>query len=103
MFLVYGVYYALTEPIEKKFVADLVGAKSKGLAYGWFNFSIGIGALPASLLFGWLDDRHGPMAAFGCGAALAGAAALLLTQVRTNGELGMGNAANGEFGMGNGE
>ncbi len=99
LFLVYGIYYAVTEPIEKKFVADLIPAQRKGLAYGWFNFSVGIGALPASLLFGWLDDRYGPTAAFGCGAALAGVAALLLTKVKANGECG----TNVELGMGNGE
>jgi MFS family permease len=92
LFLIYGVYYALTEPVEKKFVADLVGPQRKGLAYGWFNFSIGIGALPASLLFGWLDDRFGPATAFGCGAALAAVAAVLLARVKNkpNGEVGMG-------------
>ena len=46
-----------------------------------FNLTIGIAALPASLLFGWLYDRYGPLAAFGMGAGLALAAALLLAFV----------------------
>ncbi|HEX3871485.1 MAG TPA: MFS transporter [Pirellulales bacterium] len=82
LFLVYGMYYALTEPIEKKLVADLVPSENKGLAYGWYNFAIGMSALPASLLFGWLYEEFGAMVAFGVGAALAGLAALLLAMVR---------------------
>lgn len=84
LFLVYGVYYSLTEPIEKKFVADIVGSRRQGLAFGWFNFASGIGALPASLLFGTLHDTHGPLAAFGVGAALAFVAAGLLMLVRSH-------------------
>jgi MFS family permease len=82
LFLIYGLYYALTEPVEKKLVADLAGAEHKGLAYGWYNFVIGLSALPASLLFGWLYDAHGALAAFGFGAAMAAAAALLLAMVK---------------------
>src|SRR5690606_23915380 len=41
-FLLYGVFYALTEPAEKKFVTELIGNNSKGLAFGWFHFAIGI-------------------------------------------------------------
>ncbi|HWA96838.1 MAG TPA: MFS transporter [Pirellulales bacterium] len=82
LFLVYALYYALTEPIEKKLVADLAGAGHKGLAYGWYNFVIGLSALPASLLFGGLYDRAGVLAAFGFGAAMAAVAAVLLAWVK---------------------
>ena len=82
-FLVYGVFYALTEPAEKTLVATLVGAERKGLAFGWFNFAIGIAALPSSLIFGWLYEQHGPLVAFGWGAGLSGLAALLLLCVST--------------------
>ena len=77
-FLVYGVFYALTEPAEKTLAATLVGAERKGLAFGWFNFAIGIAALPSSLIFGWLYEQHGPLLAFGWGAGLSAIAALLL-------------------------
>lgn len=83
VFLSYGVFYALTEPAEKTFVAQLVGKEARGLAFGWFNFAIGVAALPSSLLFGWLYGRFGPMAAFGCGAALAGLAAVMLLGVQS--------------------
>ncbi len=77
-FICYGAFYALSEPAEKTLVADLVGAERRGLAFGWYNFAIGISALPASLLFGGLYQWFGPQVAFGTGAALALAAAAML-------------------------
>jgi MFS family permease len=82
-FLVYGVFYALTEPAEKTLVATLVGIEQKGLAFGWFNFAIGIAALPSSLVFGWLYEQFGRLAAFGWGAGLSALAAVLLLFVST--------------------
>lgn len=82
LFLAYGLFYALTEPAQKTMVTVLVGAERKGLAFGWFNFATGIAALPSSVIFGWLYDRFGALVAFGWGAGLAGAAAVLLLGVR---------------------
>lgn len=83
VFLAYGLFYALTEPAEKKLVAQLAGAERKGLAFGWFNFAIGIAALPSSLIFGWLYERYGALVAFGWGAGLSALAAILLMCVST--------------------
>jgi len=83
LFAGYGLFYGLTEGAEKALVADLAIPSERGAAFGWFNAAIGLGALPASLLFGVLWQWYGPLAAFGCGAALAGVAAVLLvTMVR---------------------
>jgi MFS family permease len=71
LFLVYGLYFGLTEGVEKAMVADLVPASRRGTAFGWYNFAIGLGALPASLMFGLVWDRVSPVAAFTLGAALA--------------------------------
>jgi len=81
-FLIYAVFYALTEPAEKTLVANLVGPAGRGLAFGWYNFTIGIAALPSSLVFGALYEYGGPLVAFGWGAALALVAAALLSGVR---------------------
>lgn len=81
-FLLYGIYYALTEPAEKTLVANLAGGQRKGLAFGWYNLAIGVAALPASLLFGWLYEDYGPLVAFGWGASLALVAASLLLAIR---------------------
>ena len=82
LFLGYALFYGLTEPAEKKLVADLVGGERKGLAYGWYNFAIGIATLPASLIFGALYQVYGALAAFGWGAALALLAVVLLVGVK---------------------
>ena len=67
----YGIFYALTEGTEKALVADLVPAARRGAAFGWFNLAIGLGALPASLIFGAIWDRAGSPAAFSFGAIVA--------------------------------
>jgi MFS family permease len=77
LFLIYGLYFGLTEGVEKAFVADLVPAHLRGTAYGVFNFAIGIGAFPASAITGALWSGFGPAVAFGWGAALALVAAVL--------------------------
>lgn len=82
LFAAYAVFYAFTEAAEKTLVANLVGPNQRGLAYGWFNAAVGISTLPASLLFGWLYQAHGALAAFGVGAALALLAGLMLLGVR---------------------
>ena len=59
-------------------VADFYPSGQRGRAFGLYNASIGLGALPASLLMGWLWAQFGVAVAFGAGATLAGAVAVLL-------------------------
>lgn len=75
LFAVYGLFFGLTEGVEKALVADLVPSGRRGAAFGWYNLAIGLGALPASLIFGMIWDRFGSSAAFLYGAALAVVAA----------------------------
>ena len=82
LFLCYALFYGLTEPAEKAMVANLVGGERKGLAYGWFNFAIGIATLPSSLIFGALYQFFGPLLAFCWGALLALLAAALMVGVK---------------------
>jgi MFS family permease len=81
LFVAYAIFYAITEPAEKTLVANLVGPEHRGLAYGWFNCAVGIATLPASVVFGILYETFGPLVAFGSGAGLALAAAMLLARV----------------------
>jgi MFS family permease len=76
LFAVYGVFFGLTEGAERALMADLVIPERRGTAFGWYNLAIGLGALPASLLFGWVWDRAGAPTAFLMGASLALAAAV---------------------------
>jgi len=78
LFLVYGLYFGLTEGSERAMIADLVPATSRGTAFGWFNAAVGLGALPASALFGVVWQGYGPPAAFVMGASFAVVAALYL-------------------------
>ena len=50
----YGVYYAMTEGVEKAFVAQTAPSNSKGTALGVYNTIVGVGLLPASLIAGFL-------------------------------------------------
>ncbi|MRR33524.1 MFS transporter [bacterium] len=78
LFTIYGLFYGLTEGTEKALLADIAPAGERGSAFGWYNFAIGIGALPASLMFGFIWQTAGSGAAFCFGAGLAAVAAVLL-------------------------
>ena len=81
LFGIYGLYFGLTEGAERALVADLVRPAVRGTAFGWYNLAIGLGALPASILFGVVWDRAGAPVAFEMGATLALAAAIGLQLV----------------------
>lgn len=78
LFCVYGLFYGLTEGVEKALLTDLADPAQRGTAFGWYHAALGLGALPASLLFGLLWQQFGAAIAFNVGAALALVAALLL-------------------------
>jgi len=78
MFLLYGVYYGLTEGAEKALVTDFAGSEHRATAFGIYHAAVGVAALPASLMFGVFWKYIGPKFAFGIGAALAAAAAVML-------------------------
>jgi MFS family permease len=78
LFAAYGLFYGLTEGVVKAFVADMVPPELRGTAFGIYNFVIGVTALPASLLCGFLWQRYSSAAALGTGAALAAFAGILL-------------------------
>jgi MFS family permease len=86
LFAVYALFYAFTEGAGKAFVADLVTEEKRGTAFGLYNFSIGLSALPASLIFGFIYsvvDKHYPglggTVAFGFGGLLALVSMILLS------------------------
>lgn len=81
LFLLYGVYFGLTEPVERSWVAAMAPPEIRGGAFGLYHGSVGLAALPASVMFGLLYEYLGPLAAFGTGSALALAAATLLLRV----------------------
>ena len=86
LFIVYGLYFGMTEGVEKALVADMVPTHVRGAAFGWYNLTIGVAALPASLLFGGLWQRYGAHTAFIVGASLALVAAIALAFVTSQGK-----------------
>lgn len=85
LFGIYAFFYAFTEGAQKAFVADLVSDENRGTAFGLFNFSIGLGALPASIIFGFIYSYfdkiipgYGGTVAFGFGGAIAICSMILL-------------------------
>lgn len=88
LFTLYGLFYGLTEGTEKALLVDIARPGERGSAFGWYNFAVGIGALPASLLFGLIWQGLGPRVAFGFGAGLAALAAVLLVLLVRPGRAG---------------
>lgn len=81
LFVVYGVYFGMTEGAEKALVADLAPASRRGTAFGFFNAAVGIAALPASIVFGLVWDAYGAEVAFVMGAGIALLASVLFAAV----------------------
>jgi MFS family permease len=98
LFVVYGSYYGLTEPAEKALVKDLAPPAARGRAYGFYNFIIGVSAVPAGLLTGWLWQTRSPLVALATGAGIAAvASAALVAWSQSRNERG-GRATRGDGG-----
>jgi MFS family permease len=80
LFLLYSLFYGLSEPSEKLLVSRLVPRKLRGTAFGWHHLGSGVMALPASVLFGliWKVSPWGAAGAFTLGAVLALLATIVL-------------------------
>ncbi|MFO7693039.1 MAG: MFS transporter [Vicinamibacterales bacterium] len=81
LFLAYGIYFGLTEGVEKAVVADLAPAGRRGAAFGAYHAVLGTGALAASLVFAAVWKTVGAPAAFALGAALSLFSAALISRL----------------------
>jgi len=84
MMAVYGLYYALTQPVLKALVVETVGEEVRGRALGVYFFSTSVATLAASLITGELWKQYGASIPFNFSAALAAVSAILLA-VKTGG------------------
>lgn len=82
VFIVYGASIGILEPTERAWVSELARSDKRGTAFGFYHGVIGFGALPASIMFGFLWKQFGQMTAFMTGAGLAVTAAVLLMFIR---------------------
>lgn len=78
LFVLYGVYSALTDVSQKSFVSDLITKEMKGTGYGLYHATLGLTLLPASLVGGWLYDHVGSGIPFYFGGAMALVASVLM-------------------------
>jgi MFS family permease len=78
LFLLYGLYSALTDSSQKAMVSDIVSKDLRGTGYGIYHSVLGITLLPASLIAGLLYDKVNSNAPFYFGACMAFIAALLM-------------------------
>ena len=75
---VYGVYYALTQPVLKALVVDSVEQAARGRALGIYFFVTSVATLAASLITGELWKHYGAGVPFYFSAGLAVLSAVLL-------------------------
>ena len=82
IFIFYGASIGILEPTERAWVSELSSAGKRGAAFGFYHAAKGFGALPASLIFGFLWSRFGQSAAFFTGAGLAVAALCIILFIK---------------------
>jgi MFS family permease len=68
LFGFYGMFYALVDGTQRAFASDLVTPDLRGTALGTFHTMVGLAALPASIIAGFLWQWVGSYAAFAYGA-----------------------------------
>jgi MFS family permease len=77
LFIFYGIFMAMTEGVQKAFLATLIPQEFKATGFGLYNTLVGLAVLPASLIGGFLWDHIGPQATFLYGSITATLSALL--------------------------
>lgn len=84
MMAFYGLFYALTEPVLKALVVDVVVPEIRGRALGVYSFVTSVAMLLASVITGELWKHFGPRVPFylSAGTAAVAAALLLMTRIR---------------------
>ncbi len=70
-FVIYGIFYAMIDGVQRAFIVDLAPKHLKATALGAFHTSIGLVALPGGLIAGLLWDIISPEATFVYGFALS--------------------------------
>jgi MFS family permease len=75
---VYGLYYALTQPVLKALVVETVAQEVRGRALGIYFFISSVATLAASLITGELWKHYGPAFPFYLSAGVAVISAMLL-------------------------
>lgn len=78
IFMIYGVYTAMTAGVERAFIAEIAPKSLKGTMLGLHSTLAGIALLPASMIAGFLWDGIGAYAPFVFGGIMSFASAIIL-------------------------
>ena len=78
LFMIYGVHYGILRTMDKTFVSDLATRATRATALGSYQTTVGLAALPASLIAGILWDTISATAPFYYGMIISAAAVALL-------------------------
>lgn len=78
IFMVYGLFTAMTAGVERAFIAEIAPPQLKGTMLGLHSTLAGIALLPASVIAGFLWDGMGASAPFIYGGVMALLAAAIL-------------------------
>lgn len=70
-FVIYGIFYAMVDGVQRAFVVDLAPKHLKATALGTFHTAVGLVALPGGYIAGMLWDKISPEATFVYGFLLA--------------------------------
>ncbi|MCX5771145.1 MAG: MFS transporter [Candidatus Hydrogenedentes bacterium] len=89
VFLLYGLYFGLSEPSERAWVAQMAPEHLRGSYMGLYHGAVGLAALPASILFGVLWKFLGVNIAFLTGAGFALAASVVILANRRKPEVSL--------------
>jgi MFS family permease len=79
LFVFYGLYQGIFRAVGKALASDYVPDQLRASGVGWYNTTVGLCGLVASLVAGWLWDElgHASVFLFGAGFAVIGGIALL--------------------------
>lgn len=78
IFLVYGIFTAMTAGVERALIAEISPIELKGTMLGLHSTIAGIALLPASVVCGFLWESFGSTVPFVFGASMSALAAILL-------------------------
>lgn len=76
-FLVFGLFPALTDGVQRAFASQLTSEDLRGSGLGWLNAANGFGALIAGVGGGYLWQAHSPATAFLAASAISVAGLVL--------------------------
>lgn len=78
LFVLYGLHRGAIEPVQKAYVSELSPMEHRASLLGAFQMTVGLCALPASLIAGWLWDTFGAYAPFSFSLVLTSLAVVLM-------------------------